>query len=204
MKATNIVLGGVGGQGVIFSARLLCEAALAEGLVAQMTEVHGMSQRYGSVVSSVRIGDVRTPMVKKGEADAILGFEPLEATRLLPWAHRKTVVVMALTAVRPLLVVLGKETYPSLETLQELLKDRAGRIVALDADRIARSIGEPVVGNAVLLGALLGTGTVPVGLDAVRAAIVGHVPTRLVAANLEALDIGYGIATQDAYSIQFA
>ena len=111
---------------------------------------------------------------------------------------------MALTPIRPLLVVLGKEAYPSLDELQEMLKDRAGRILTLDADRIARSIGDPVVGNAVLLGALLGTGAIPVGLDAVRAAIVGRVPTKLVPANLEALDIGYGIATQDAYSIQFA
>lgn len=204
MKGTSLVIGGVGGQGVILTARILSEAALAHGLKAQMSEVHGMSQRYGSVVSTVRLGNVQTPMVKKGEADAIVGFEPLESVRLLPWAARKTVVVTAITPIRPLLVVLGKEAYPPIEDLHRQLKERAGRVISIDADRIARSIGNEIVANSVLLGALLGTKVVPVPLEAVRKALVAHVPATLAAANLEALDIGYGIAIQDEYSIQFA
>lgn len=204
MKGTSLVIGGVGGQGVVLTARILSEAALAHGLKAQMSEVHGMSQRYGSVVSTVRIGNVQTPMVKKGEADAIVGFEPLESVRLLPWAARKTVVVTALTPIRPLLVVLGKEAYPPIEDLHRQLKERAGRVISIDADRIARSIGNEIVANSVLLGALLGTKVVPIPLEAVRKALVAHVPATLAAANLEALDIGYGIAIQDEYSIQFA
>lgn len=204
MKGTSLVIGGVGGQGVILTARILSEAALAHGLKAQMSEVHGMSQRYGSVVSTVRLGNVQTPMVKKGEADAIVGFEPLESVRLLPWAARKTVVVTALTPIRPLLVVLGKESYPSIEDLHRQLKERVGRVIAIDADRIARSVGNEIVANSVLLGALMGTKVVPVPLEAVRKALVARVPAELAAANLEALDIGYGIAIQDEYSIQFA
>lgn len=204
MKGTSIVMGGVGGQGVILTARILSEAALAHGLRVQMSEIHGMSQRYGSVVSSVRIGPVQTSMVKKGEADAIVGFEPLESVRLLPYAQRKTVIVTALTPIRPLLVVLGKETYPTLEELHRQLKERVSRVLAIDADRIARSVGNEIVASSVLLGALLGTKTVPVPLERVRKSLVEHVPPKLVAANLEALDIGYGIAIQDEYSIQFA
>lgn len=204
MKGTSLVIGGVGGQGVVLTARILSEAALAHGLKAQMSEVHGMSQRYGSVVSTVRLGNVQTPMVKKGEADAIVGFEPLESVRLLPWAARKTVVVTAITPIRPLLVVLGKEAYPPIEDLHRQLKERAGRVISIDADRIARSIGNEIVANSVLLGALLGTKVVPIPLEAVRKALVAHVPATLAAANLEALDIGYGIAIQDEYSIQFA
>ncbi len=204
MKGTSLVIGGVGGQGVVLTARILSEAALAHGLKAQMSEVHGMSQRYGSVVSTVRIGNVQTPMVKRGEADAIVGFEPLESVRLLPWAARKTVVVTAITPIRPLLVVLGKEAYPPIEDLHRQLKERAGRVISIDADRIARSIGDEIVANSVLLGALLGTKVVPIPLEAVRKALVAHVPAKLAAANLEALDIGYGIAIQDEYSIQFA
>jgi indolepyruvate ferredoxin oxidoreductase beta subunit len=204
VKGTSIVIGGVGGQGVILTARILSEAALAHGLKVQMSEDHGMSQRYGSVVSMVRMGNVQTSMVKKGEADAIVGFEPLESVRLLPYAQRKTTVVTALTPIRPLLVVLGKDAYPSLEELHRMLKEKAGRIVAIDADRIARSVGDPVVGNTVLLGALFGTKVVPVPLERVRKALAEHVPAKLLAANLEALDIGYGIAVQDEYSIQFA
>jgi indolepyruvate ferredoxin oxidoreductase beta subunit len=204
MKGTSIVIGGVGGQGVILTARILSEAALTHGLKVQMSEVHGMSQRYGSVVSTVRMGNVQTSMVKKGEADAIVGFEPLESVRMLPYAARKTIVITALTPIRPLLVVLGKESYPSLEELHRQLRERAGRVLAVDADRIARSVGDPVVANSVLLGALLGTKVVPVPLERVRRTLAEHVPAKLLAANLEALDIGYGIAVQDEYSIQFA
>jgi len=204
MKGTSIVIGGVGGQGVILTARILSEAALTHGLKVQMSEVHGMSQRYGSVVSTVRMGNVQTSMVKKGEADAIVGFEPLESVRMLPYAARKTVVITALTPIRPLLVVLGKESYPSLEELHRQLRERAGRVLAVDADRIARSVGDPVVANSVLLGALLGTKVVPVPLERIRRTLAEHVPAKLLAANLEALDIGYGIAVQDQYSIQFA
>lgn len=204
MKGTSLVIGGVGGQGVILTARILSEAALAHGLKVQMSEVHGMSQRYGSVVSTVRMGNVQTSMVKRGEADAIVGFEPLESVRLLPYAQRKTIVVTALTPIRPLLVVLGKDSYPSIEELHHTLKERAGRVLSVDADRIARSIGDPVVANSVLLGALLGTKVVPIPLERVRRTLADRVPSKLLAANLEALDIGYGIAVQDDYSIQFA
>ncbi len=204
MKGTSIVIGGVGGQGVILTARILSEAALAHGLKVQMSEIHGMSQRYGSVVSSVRMGNVQTAMVKKGEADAIVGFEPLESVRLLPYGARKTVLVTALTPIRPLLVVLGKDSYPSLEELHRTLQEKVGRVLAIDADRIARSVGNAVVGNSVLLGALLGTKVVPIPLERVRKSLAEHVPSKLLAANLEALDIGYGIAVQDEYSIQFA
>ena len=204
MKGTSILIGGVGGQGVILTARILSEAALAHGLKVQMSEIHGMSQRYGSVVSSIRMGNVQTSMVKKGEADAIVGFEPLESVRLLPYAHRKTVAITALTPIRPLLVVLGKESYPSIEELHAALRDRAGRVLAIDADRIARSLGDAVVANSVLLGALLGTKVVPVPLERVRRTLADRVPSKLLAANLEALGIGYGIAVQDDYGIEFA
>lgn len=204
MKGTSVVIGGVGGQGVVLMARILSEAALLHGIKAQMSEVHGMSQRFGSVVSTVRFGPVQTPMVKKGEADAIVGLEPLETVRLLPWAYRKTVVVTAIAPIRPLAVVLGKEAYPTIEDLQRQIAERAGRVLTIDADRIARSIGNEVVANSVLLGALLGAKVVPVPLEAIRKAVVTHVPPKFAAMNLEALDIGYGIAIQDQYSIQFA
>lgn len=204
MKGASVLIGGVGGQGVVMMARILAEAALAQGVKAQMSEVHGMSQRYGSVVSSVRFGRAQTPMVKKGEADAIVGLEPLESVRLLPWAYRKTVVVTAITPIRPLMVVLGKEAYPPLDELQKQLQERAGRVLAIDADRIARSVGNEIVANSVLLGALMGTKIVPVSLESVRKAVVAAVPPKMASMNLEALDIGYGITIQDEYSIQFA
>ncbi|HLE45455.1 MAG TPA: indolepyruvate oxidoreductase subunit beta [Thermoplasmata archaeon] len=204
MKGVGIVVGGVGGQGVILVARVLAEAALARGLRAQMSEVHGMSQRGGSVVSHVRFGDVESPLVKKGEADAVVGFEPLETVRLLPWVHRKSVVVTGLTPVRPLSVFIGKEAYPPVEDLLREAEERAGRVIAVDADGVARSIGEPVVASAVLLGALMGTRVPPVPMDRVRETLRARVPPRLVAANLEALDIGYGIAVEDEHTIQFA
>lgn len=204
MRGVGVVIGGVGGQGVILVARVLSEAALAHGVRAQMSEVHGMSQRGGSVVSHVRFGEVETPLVKKGEADAVVGFEPLETVRLLPWAHRKTVVVTGLTPVRPLSVFLGKEAYPPVEDLLREAEERAGRVVAVDADGVAGSIGQPIVASAVLLGALMGTRVPPVPRERVRASLREHVPPRLVAANLEAFDIGYGIAVEDEHTIQFA
>ncbi len=204
MRGVSVLIGGVGGQGVILIARVLAEAALARGHRVQMSEIHGMSQRYGSVVSTVRFGAVETPMVKKGEADAIVGFEPLETARLLPWAHHKTVVITGVTQVRPLAVVLGQQAYPPLADLEREMRERAGRVIAVDADRIARSVGNPVVANSVLLGALVGSKVPPVPPEAVKEALRRAVPERLATANLEAFDIGYGIAVQDEYSIQFA
>ncbi len=204
MRGVSVLIGGVGGQGVILIARVLAEAALASGGNVQMSEIHGMSQRHGSVVSTVRFGVVETPAVKKGEADAIVGFEPLETARLLPWAHHKTVVVTGLTPIRPLAVVLGQVKYPPIEDLTREMKERAGRVIAVDADRIARSVGNPVVANSVLLGALMGTKVPPVPPEAVKESLRRAVPPKAEKANLEAFDIGYGIAVKDEYSIQFA
>lgn len=204
MRPVSILVGGVGGQGVILTARVLAEAALASGLEAQMSEVHGMSQRYGSVVSTVRIGRVATPLVKHGEADAIVGLEPLETVRLLSWASRETVIVTALVPIRPLGVNLGLEAYPTVEDLLGRMRERAARVIAIDAQQVAQSIGEGIVANAVLLGALQGTQVVPIPLEAVRASLLRRVPSRFAAANLEALDIGYGVAVQDQYSLEFA
>ncbi len=204
MRGVSVVIGGVGGQGVILTARVLAEAALAAGGSVQMSEVHGMSQRHGSVVSTVRFGVVETPAVKKGEADAIVGFEPVETARLLPWAHHKTVVITGLTPIRPLAVVLGQAKYPAIGDLTREMEERAGRVIAIDADRVARSVGNPVVANSVLLGALMGSKVPPVTPEAVKASLRKAVPPKAEKANLEAFDIGYGIAVQDEFSIQFA
>ena len=97
----NIVVAGVGGQGVIFLSEILGEAALREGLDARIAEIHGMAQRGGSVTCHVRIGEVHSPTVMEGSADLIIGFEQLEVLRMLKYANRETLVLLSKTTIVP-------------------------------------------------------------------------------------------------------
>src|SRR5512147_1906035 len=112
MKTINILLSGVGGQGVILASKILSEAALLQGLDIKQSEVHGMSQRGGSVVSHVRIGDlVHSPLVPEGQCDLLAGFEPLEALRFAHWVKPDGVVLYSTDRINPSTVAAGFAQY---------------------------------------------------------------------------------------------
>ena len=131
MKTTSIMIVGVGGQGTLLASKLLGNVLLSQGYDVKVSEVHGMSQRGGSVVTYVRYGDeVHSPIVDLGQADYMLAFEPLEAARYLPWLKNTGVIITNTRETMPMPVITGAAAYP--ENIVEKLKARAN-VVALDA-----------------------------------------------------------------------
>lgn len=145
---TDIILAGVGGQGILSIASILGDAALRENLFLKQAETHGMSQRGGAVVSHLRISDkaIAADLIPKGSADLILSVEPMEALRYLPFLAKNAYVVTNITP------VLNVPNYPNLDEVLSEIK-RQPRYVAVDADKIAAEIGNKRASNMVMLGA---------------------------------------------------
>lgn len=152
-KTTNIMIVGVGGQGVILASEIISLAALKEGLDVKKSEVHGMAQRGGSVVSNVRFGEkVHSPLISKGEANILLAFEKLEALRWVDHLEENSTIVTNTQRIDPLPVALGKAKYPA--DVLDKLKETNHKVISVDALNIARQVGNQKVINTVLLGAL--------------------------------------------------
>lgn len=145
---TDIILAGVGGQGILSIASILGDAALRENLFLKQAETHGMSQRGGAVVSHLRISDkaIAADLIPKGSADLILSVEPMEALRYLPFLAKHAYVVTNITP------VLNVPNYPNIDEVLSEIK-RQPRYVAVDADKIAAEIGNKRASNMVMLGA---------------------------------------------------
>lgn len=146
----NIMIVGVGGQGTLLTSRIIGKTALAAGYDVKISEVHGMAQRGGSVVTFVRYGDVvYEPVVEEGQADVIIAFERLEALRYAHFLKKDGVIVVNDCRIDPMTVVTGAKQYPE-DILEELQKEHA--VYALDAQKIAIELGNSKVLNSVVLG----------------------------------------------------
>ncbi len=146
----NIMIVGVGGQGTLLTSRIIGKAALAEGLDVKISEVHGMAQRGGSVVTFVRFGDaVSEPVVEEGQADVIIAFERLEALRYAHFLKKDGVLVVNDCRIDPMTVVIGAKTYPE-GILDTLKKDHC--VCSIDGQEIALELGNSKVLNSVVLG----------------------------------------------------
>ena len=191
----NIIVAGVGGQGVILATEILGNAAIRQGLGVIISEIHGMAQRGGSVVSHVRIGgDAYSPTITEGTADAILGLEPVEALRAVKFANSDTRIVMNSKPTIPVTVSTGAYKYPTLEEIMGQCRKFTEHIIALDAFKIAEEAGSPLVLNIVLVGALAATGLLPMREEDLVRAIKRHVPEKLLSANLRAFEAGKNAA----------
>ena len=146
----NIMIVGVGGQGTLLTSRIIGKAAMACGYDVKISEVHGMAQRGGSVVTFVRFGEkVCEPVVEEGQADVIISFERLEALRYAHFLKKDGVLVVNDCRIDPMTVVIGAKSYP--ENIVEGLKDEH-TVYSLDAQGIALSLGNSKVLNSVVLG----------------------------------------------------
>ena len=153
MKTKNIMIVGVGGQGSLLASKLLGYLLLHAGYDVKVSEVHGMSQRGGSVVTYVRYGDqVYSPVIDKGEADFIVSFELLEAARWMPFLKKDGVVVTNTQQMDPMPVITGAATYP--EGLVEKLKATGAKVDAMDCLGLAEQAGSSKAVNIVLMGRL--------------------------------------------------
>lgn len=186
----RIFLTGVGGQGTLLASRLLGEAALAAGYSPLVSETHGMAQRGGVVVSTVVLGDLKSPLISPGEADILLGFEALEAFRALDRCHPQTLVIANTAAIVPYPVSIGKSTYPEVPRLLELIAGKVGSLLAFDAGDRARQAGTPLAVNMVLLGALGATNSLPFPQEDILSLIRTRTNPKFLEANLSAFQMG--------------
>ncbi|MEM2249372.1 MAG: indolepyruvate oxidoreductase subunit beta [Candidatus Bathyarchaeia archaeon] len=192
MKEFNIVLAGVGGQGILLAAEVLGTAAVKEGLNVRVGEIHGMAQRGGAVLCTVRIGEnVLSPLVLDGQADVLLGFEPLETLRNIRYASEKTLIIMGDEKIPPPEFTLKGESYPRLDEILEKLRRISKNIVVIDALRIAKEAGSAVMQNAVLLGALSAIGKLPIKKESLIEALEELVPEKYAKMNVNAFELGY-------------
>ncbi|MDQ7822093.1 MAG: indolepyruvate oxidoreductase subunit beta [Candidatus Eremiobacteraeota bacterium] len=187
----QLVIVGVGGQGILTVSDILGTAAIEEGLKAVMSEVHGMAQRGGVVTTEMKIGDFESPLVAKGEADVILGFEPVETYRTLEKASPRTGIVTNTDPLVPPGVSLGQGAYPKVEKLIENMRNGGLKVIAVPALEIARSAGSTVAGNIVMLGAMVALENFVLAREAVEAALRKRIAPRWLDLNLKAFQMGY-------------
>jgi len=188
MKAIDFVLAGVGGQGILLSSDILCLVGMIAGYDVKKTDVHGMAQRGGSVISHVRLADhVYSPMVPVGEADVLLAFEKLEACRWLHYLRGDGVAVVNDEAI-PTLALESRVPYPDDATILNLLRARARRVDLLPAGTLAAQLGNVRVANVILLGALSCSLDIPITVW--QRAVAERVPARARELNLRAFELG--------------
>ena len=184
----SVVIVGVGGQGTLLASRVLGSAMLSQGVDVKVSEVHGMSQRGGSVVTYVRYGDkVYSPIIAQGEADVLLAFEALEAARYLPWLKPEGTVVVNTQQMDPMPVVTGVAEYP--KDILGKVREQGVKVVALDALGMAEEAGSSKAVNVVLIGAMAKKLDLPkeVWIDTIKETV----PSKFIDMNLKAFELGY-------------
>lgn len=187
MSTKNIMIVGVGGQGSLLASRILGNAVLLAGYDVKVSEVHGMSQRGGSVVTYVKYGDkVASPVICRGEADIIMSFELLEAARWLPCLKKGGVIITNTQRINPMPVITGAAEYP--ENLVEKLKVSGAKVIAADALALAREAGSEKAVNVALIGLMAKS----LGFDTelLHEAVRMSVPEKFVELNLRAFELG--------------
>lgn len=191
MEPKKIVVIGVGGQGNLLATNLLGEAALTLGMPVVASEIHGMAQRGGIVESAVLLGDISSPIISPGESDVFLSFEPLETLRGLSKCNRKTVVITNTRSMQPFTAALGQGVYPPLEEMMSLIKSKIDKVIAFDGSALAEKAGNPLSLNMVMLGALIGSETIPISAADMKETISTSTKKAFLESNLKAFDLGF-------------
>ena len=193
---TRLIIVAVGGQGNLLASSVLGEAALLAGIPLRMSEIHGMAQRGGVVESALVFGNAQSTIISDGEADVLLGFEPSETLRALNKCNARTVVITNLSPLPPFTVAIGKGVYPDIAELQQLIRTKTARLIALNAVDLAKTAGNVLSVNMVLLGALIQTGILPITADHVKQAIRTKTKAAFVNINTSAFDLGFEAASR--------
>lgn len=191
MKYTVQIVG-VGGQGVLLASMVIGNAAMNAGYDVAMSEVHGMAQRGGSVLSTVRFGDdVISPLEAIGGADLMIGFEPAETARNLNLCNKDTAVLMNLDPVLPSSVAAGFDTYPEVEDIVKAVEKSVPKLMTIGATDLAIEAGRAVVANAVMIGAVAAAEGFPLSRDLLLNTLLNTVPEKFKDLNKKAFEIGY-------------
>ncbi|MBE7054294.1 MAG: indolepyruvate oxidoreductase subunit beta [Ruminococcaceae bacterium] len=185
----NIMIVGVGGQGTLLASRILGNTVISEGYDVKVSEVHGMSQRGGSVVTYVKFGEkVYSPIIDKGEADIILAFEMLEAYRAMPYLKKGGKMIVNSQKIDPMPVITGAMNYP--ENILEKMEQKID-VISVDALKLAIEAGNMKAVNVVLIG-LMAKNT-NISYEKWIETIKTSVPEKFLDANLKAFDLGYNL-----------
>jgi len=186
----SLLLVGVGGQGTILVSKILSEGLLEEGYDVKMSEIHGMSQRGGSVTTQIRFGEkVYSTTINQGEADVLVSFEKLEATRYVPLLKKGGTLIVNEEEIYPLPVLGGLEKYP--EGIMEELNNKIENIISINARTIAEELGEPRSQNIVMLGLIVKA----LGIEAIdwKSKIKKFLPERVQEVNIKAFERGVSL-----------
>lgn len=188
MRNISIMIVGVGGQGTLLTSRVLGTAAVKAGYDVKMSEVHGMAQRGGSVITYVRIGEnVNSPIIEKGEADILLCFEKLEALRWMEYAKKNGAVIINDQQIDPMPVIIGKAKYP--EGITEKIRTVYSNVHTINALDAAKKLGNIKALNIVMLGLM--AKSIKIDRETWHEAIRETVKEKFVDLNLKAFDEGY-------------
>lgn len=189
----NIVITGVGGQGNVMASRLLANMLVRKGCQVTIGETFGASQRGGSVMSHLRVsaGSVWSPQIPKGRADIIAALEPVEALRVLMRYGNPGVRVLTNTRpLYPVAVIGGELDYPSPEEIGTTIRELSSHAWFIAATDEAIKLGNPILGNIVMIGAIAGTGELPISREDFREAFLNSMPATKLDVNLRAFDLG--------------
>ena len=193
MRETNIIVAGVGGQGILFTTNVIVNAALLKGLGFAQSEVHGLAQRYGSIHTEIRIGaDVRSSLILEGTLDLLIAMEPLESMRYARYVSGRTTIVSNSHIIPSQAAYLENFKIPTLDEIKQALdKLKPGRKVFLDATGLAmRDLGDPIFTNTVMLGAAAALNVMPLEPADIEEALAKVSPERYREQNLKAFKIG--------------
>jgi indolepyruvate ferredoxin oxidoreductase beta subunit len=185
----DIVFSGVGGQGIVVLSDIYCEAAMLDGFDVAKAEIHGMAQRGGSIVAFTRIGTkVESPLIETGRADVLVGFEILETARALPMLKKNGTVIVNKKYIPPNCMVSGAKP-KKIEDLMALLRAKA-LVYEVDGEGIAEKLGNLLVVNTILLGALSALPEIPVKVESFHKAITVKLKEKYINLNLKAFELG--------------
>lgn len=192
MKVTNILLVGVGGQGILTTSAILAKASLLSGLNALTAETHGMAQRGGSVEVHVRIGEAESPLIPIGSTHYMISLEPAEALRYVQYANEETTLIVNDRPIIPPSVSQGISSYPDIKKIHEKLKEYCRKVEFVPASKIAEeTAGTVQATNVVVIGMLARLANLPFTFDTIMQAMREVLPEKLHDSNLKALKAGY-------------
>lgn len=187
METKSIMIVGVGGQGSLLASRLLGNVLLSQGFDVKVSEVHGMSQRGGSVVTYVKYGEkVYSPVIEKGEADVIISFEELEAARYLPYLKKGGHIITSTQKIDPMPVITGAAEYPG--NIVKKIEEKGIKVTAVDALSLAEQAGNAKASNVVLMG--VASKSTDFDVNVWQEAIRACVPPKFLELNKKAFKLG--------------
>jgi len=195
MKEFNIIVTGIGGQGVLTLVNVIAFSALSEGRDVKTSELHGLAQRSGKIVCHVRFGEeVYSPLVLESKADLIMGLEPLEALRACYYGskYNKTVFLINSNKILPLSVFVAEEKYPSLNYIVDALEPFSGKVIVLDAsDKVKNATGDIILTNIYMLGYATAKNLIQLKKESILKGIDEAIPERYLKLNKQVFDLGF-------------